>query len=32
LLNQYFYPPDMAELATDNVMKQAEEIAEELSK
>jgi type I restriction enzyme R subunit len=31
-LNQYGYPPDMAELATENVMKQAEEIAEELSK
>jgi type I restriction enzyme R subunit len=31
ILNRYGYPPDMAELATENVMKQAEEIAEVLN-
>jgi type I restriction enzyme R subunit len=32
ILNRYGYPPDMAQLATENVIKQAEAIAEDLSK
>ena len=31
LLKRYGYPPDMQKLAIDNVLKQAEEIAEELT-
>ncbi len=31
-LRQYGYPPDMQELATETVLKQAELIADELSK
>lgn len=32
LLRQFGYPPDMAELATDTVIEQAERLAEELNK
>jgi type I restriction enzyme R subunit len=31
LLREYGYPPDMAELATETVLKQAEMIADELT-
>ena len=31
ILNRYGYPPDMQQLATDNVLKQAELLADELN-
>jgi type I restriction enzyme R subunit len=32
MLHQYGYPPDMQKLATETVLKQAELIADELSR